>query len=207
MLVAGDSVGGCGTLDSDRTFAAVLQEALMAPEALRMLGARYAHVGNVAKSLMDSSGLRIILERILPQYGRLDLIVIVCGQADAVRWLFHGAPDGQAAPPLTEAECFASYPGLQFGWAPRKMAVTALYRRASALLRRTPRELCAGRMNIRDLHDRRKLAAFTPAHPGLFRGSPRVRSKLSGGAPSCPAACRSRDSRRGDGLAEGRVHC
>jgi lysophospholipase L1-like esterase len=165
VLLLGGSAAACGLLDQDRTWSAALQTLLNERQALEGLGARRVHVGCVAKSLVDTGGLRRILERILPQYGRVNLLVVMIGIADVLRWLDQGAPDGVAATPLGESECFAASPGASFGWKPQRTALASLWRRTRAVwLHHTEVLEDAGRNIRREAATRAGIGQFTPLH-------------------------------------------
>ena len=61
ILVAGGSATECYYLDQADTWAAVLERRLNDARALRLLAARYVHVGNIARSSVDSTSLLYIL--------------------------------------------------------------------------------------------------------------------------------------------------
>ena len=66
--------------------------------------------------------------RVLPRYPRLQLIIILIGATDVLRWLEDGAP---RAPVSTRTEdVFRCHPEGPFGWKPRDLAVTELLLRA-----------------------------------------------------------------------------
>ncbi|NWG13108.1 MAG: hypothetical protein HXY20_06195 [Acidobacteria bacterium] len=99
------------------------------PTVLAALGASDAHVGNVGKSGVDSRALKLILEKVLPQYyPPLDLVITMVGASDILRWLEIGAPAGECARPLSASECFCRHPDVDFSWDPRRTALSHLAR-------------------------------------------------------------------------------
>lgn len=125
VLVAGSSSVECNLLDQDQSWPAVLQRRLQQPDRLRALGARRVHVGNIAKSFVDASVLYRILLRLLPQYRRLDLIVIMVGGLEASRWFVSPeAPDPEPGQP--EDWYFDKTPTQEFGWGFKRLALREL---------------------------------------------------------------------------------
>jgi hypothetical protein len=92
ILVAGGSPVECALLDQPTSWPGMLQRLLDTPEHLRTLEASVVHVGNIGFSGVASQGLNVILEKVLPRYRRLDLIVIMVGGNDVSDWLAKGAP-------------------------------------------------------------------------------------------------------------------
>jgi hypothetical protein len=76
------------------------------------------HVGNIARSGVGARALDQVLERVLPRYPRLQMIIILVGASDVLQWLEHGAP---AERPSTAKNLgdFPLSPELTFGWRPR----------------------------------------------------------------------------------------
>lgn len=129
ILVTGGSAAECFTLDQATQWPAVVEALLQHPSALERLGAREIHVGNIGRSAVDSGSLRRILGRVLPQYHRLDLIIIMVGASDVLRWMEAGGPADRPADPLPESALFAWNPRLPLGWAPKRTALAAWARR------------------------------------------------------------------------------
>ena len=132
VLVAGGSVVESYTLDQDTQWPAVIEAGLRTPEGLRTLGVDDAHVGNIGRSGVDGLTLELVLTRVLPNYPPLDLIVIMTGAGDVVRWMAEGAPHDRPASPLAESVLFAVRPDMPFGWAPGTCALAELVRRLRA---------------------------------------------------------------------------
>jgi lysophospholipase L1-like esterase len=85
------------------------------------------HVGSIARSGVGSEALDLILRRILPRYPRLDLLVIMVGATDVLRWLEQGATPSTT--PVRIADVFRCHPESTFGWTPRRLAVAEAVRR------------------------------------------------------------------------------
>ena len=132
VLVAGGSVVESYTLDQDTQWPAVIEAGLRTPEALRTLGVDDTHVGNIGRSGVDGLTLELVLTRVLPNYPPLDLIVIMTGAGDVVRWMAEGAPPDRPASPLPESVLFAVRPDMPLGWAPGTCALAELVRRLRA---------------------------------------------------------------------------
>jgi len=99
ILVAGGSAAECFALDQPTTWPGQLEHLLNAPDSLRALGARRVHVGNIAHSGVGSADLDLIFERVLPQYRRLDAILIMVAASDVYHWLEDGAPPSRPPSP------------------------------------------------------------------------------------------------------------
>ena len=132
VLVAGGSVVESYTLDQDTQWPAVIEAGLRAPAALRALGVDDAHVGNIGRSGVDGLTLELVLTKVLPNYPRLDLIVIMTGAGDVVRWMAEGGPPDRPASPLPESVLFAVRPEMPLGWTPGTCALAELMRRVRA---------------------------------------------------------------------------
>jgi len=132
VVVAGGSVVESYTLDQDTQWPAVIEAGLRTPGALGVLGADDAHVGNIGRSGVDGLTLELVLARVLPNYPRLDLIVIMTGAGDVVRWMAEGAPPDRPASPLPERVLFAARPNIELGWSPATWGLAELIRRTRA---------------------------------------------------------------------------
>ena len=129
VLVAGGSAAECLALDQHESWPGALERFLNAPERRRALGARRVHVGSIARSYVASADLDLILERTLPRYRRLALIVIMVGAGDVMQWLEDGAPPSIAPAPIPAARLFACHPEQRFGWTPRRLGLVEIARR------------------------------------------------------------------------------
>ena len=130
ILIAGGSAVECMLLDQAECWTGLLQRMLDCPEHREMLGgSARVHVGSIGKSDVDSQALDRALRRILPRYARLDVLVILVGASNVVRWLAAGAPADAPAPPVPELELFDWQPNGPFGWYPNRMALAELARR------------------------------------------------------------------------------
>jgi lysophospholipase L1-like esterase len=129
ILVAGGSAVECFMLDQPTTWPAALERRLNAPDSLRSLGARRVHVGNIGRSGVGSAELDLVLEHILPQYGRLDAILIMVGASDIYHWMEMGAPPTRAPEVVSEMTIFSCHPQRPFGWKPGQLALTEVIRR------------------------------------------------------------------------------
>jgi lysophospholipase L1-like esterase len=126
--VRGGSSAECLALDQSTSWAGALERLLGSAERLRARGARRVHVGSIARSGVGSRQLDLILERVLPQYGHLDAIVIMVGASDILRWLEEGASPALGAAPDPD-DVFSCHPGQQFGWAAGRSATREVVRR------------------------------------------------------------------------------
>lgn len=128
VLVGGGSQAEGFLLDQHTSWPGALQRLLEQPEHLDRLGATHVHVGSVARSGVGAEALDLIFDRTLPRYPRLQLIVVLVGATDVLRWLEHDAPALPA--PVRTADVFRCHPEGPFGWKPRTLAMVELAARA-----------------------------------------------------------------------------
>ena len=128
VLVAGGSNPEGFLLDQDTAWPGALQRLLEQPRSLAALGASKVHVGSVARSGVGSEALDLLFDRVLPRYPRLQLIIIMIGATDVMRWLEYGAED--TTPPVRVADIFRCHPEGPFGWKPSALAAWELLLRA-----------------------------------------------------------------------------
>jgi hypothetical protein len=139
ILVAGGSSAECYFLDQEACWAMRLQRNLETPAAMSTLKARYVRVGSVAKSGVDSTTLHLILRRIIPNYRRIDAVVILVGGSDIVNWLRCAAPEHPEFAPPEPNEVFESHPEMRYEWyPPKKTALCEWARRLGPQLFRRP---------------------------------------------------------------------
>jgi len=129
VLVVGGSAVECYALDQPTTWPGALERLLNRTDVLRSLGAGRVHVGNIGHSGVGAAELDMILERVLPNYDRLDAIVVMVGQSTVYHWLEDGAPAARAPFVVPEELLFAQHPRQPFGWHPRAWALAELARR------------------------------------------------------------------------------
>jgi lysophospholipase L1-like esterase len=128
ILVGGGSHPEGFLLDQHTAWPGALQRLLEQPGALATLRAARVHVGSVARSGVGSEALDLLFERILPRYPRLQLIIIMIGATDVMRWLEYGA--SRSLPPVQIADIFRCHPEGPFGWKPNDLAAWELILRA-----------------------------------------------------------------------------
>jgi hypothetical protein len=128
ILVAGGSQAEAFFLDQDTAWPVAIQRILERPEHLRDLGASHVHVGCIARSGVGSEAAGVILERTLPRYPRLQLIIVMVGATDVLRWLEQNTP--QTLEAVRSEDLFRCHPHERLGWKPQQLAVTEWLRRA-----------------------------------------------------------------------------
>jgi len=128
VLVAGGSQPEGFLLDQDTAWPGALHRLLAAPDARARLGASAVHVGCIARSGVGSEALGLLLDRVLPRYQRLQLIIIMIGATDVMRWLEYGA--ASSLPPVRIPDIFRCHPLGPFGWKPTSLAAWELLLRA-----------------------------------------------------------------------------
>lgn len=131
ILVGGGSAAECFFSDQPSSWPEALGRALSTPPNLARLSRSSVHVGNVARSLTDCRALHLLFSRILPRYPRSDVIVLLTGASDLVRWLEDHTPTPIPTPPIPPSALFAHHPEGPFGFTPSTLAL----RRLLALLK------------------------------------------------------------------------
>ena len=131
ILVAGGSSVECFALDQKTSWPGALEGVLNGRDALQVLRARRVHVGNIGHSGVGAADLDLILERLLPQYDRLDAVIIMVGASTVYHWLEDGAPPSVPPSVVPEPLLFAHHPEQPFSWTPlpRAWALTEVARR------------------------------------------------------------------------------
>jgi lysophospholipase L1-like esterase len=129
ILATGGSAVECFALDQPASWPGALEDLLNAPDSLHALGARRVHVGNIGHSGVGSADLDLILERVLPQYGHLDAILVMVGASDVYHWLEEGAPPSRPSSRVPEEMLFVRHPLKPFGWKPGAWALMEVARR------------------------------------------------------------------------------
>ena len=135
VLAAGGSAVECFALDQPSSWPAALEGLLNEPASLERLGARRVHVGNIGHSGVGAAELDLILERVLPQYQRLDLILIMVAASDVYHWIEEGAPASRPASRVPEQLLFGAHPRQPFGWKPGSSALAEVVRRVRRRMR------------------------------------------------------------------------
>ena len=140
VLATGGSAVECFALDQASSWPGVLERLLTEPAMLRRLGGgggggrgertRRVHVGNIGHSGVGAAELDLILERVLPQYEKLDVILIMVGASDVYHWIEEGAPPARPAGRVPEMLVFGAHPRTPLGWQPNRWALAEVARRA-----------------------------------------------------------------------------
>jgi hypothetical protein len=128
ILVAGGSQPEGYLADQYTSWPGALQHLLERPDRLHALRASRVHVGCVARPGIGSEALDLIFQRMLPRYPRLQLIIVLVGASDVLRWLEEGAP--RVSAPIRIDDVFRCHPEGPFGWRPGGLALIELLRRA-----------------------------------------------------------------------------
>lgn len=123
VLVAGGSAVECALLDQDTAWPAVVQRLLNQPESLKALGARRVYVGNVGRSFTPTDIVFRFLEKTLPRYERLDLILLMVGASDLLKWMELKTPAQMPESSAADNEVFAVSTGVRFQWRTGKLAI------------------------------------------------------------------------------------
>ena len=121
VLVAGGSAAECYMLDHGTAWPHVVQDELAA--RADELGARHVHVGNVGRSLVACDAVNVILQRVLPRYERLDLVILMVGASDVVAWLEQRTPAVLEESRTSTDYLFDRHPEGSFGWGPSTLAL------------------------------------------------------------------------------------
>ena len=125
VLVAGGSQPEGYLLDQSTFWPGKLQSLLRARDNQNTLGASSVHVGSIARSGVGSEALDLIFSRVLQRYPRLQLIIILVGASDVLRWLESGAPPSPPAA-VQVNDTFRCHPEVPFGLRPSRLASAEL---------------------------------------------------------------------------------
>jgi hypothetical protein len=116
VLVIGGSAAECRFLDQQKTWSAQLEKRLNTPDSLAALGVDTVHVGLMARSQLDSRGLLATVEHLRSTLPRLDLLIVMNGLSDPLRWLDSGAPSGKTAPVRDDVDYFDVCRATRYTW-------------------------------------------------------------------------------------------
>lgn len=163
VLVTGGSAVECFLVDQRTCWSGVLEEELARRGWAGLVGADDVYVGTLARSGVGTATLLGILRAVLPQYARLDAIVIMVGASDLLHWLEEGAPAGREPEPLPVPGIFAEHPEVSYAWRLHRLAFADLLHRIRTRLPRRPSvehraarwmgEARAMRRNAREVRD------------------------------------------------------
>ncbi len=174
VLVAGGSAAEGYFLDQSSSWPGVLQARLNESQSLRELGAARVHVGNIARSLVPCEAIAHMLERVLPRYEKLDLVLFMVGASDVVAWLEQRCPAELTEGTIPLADIFDEHPEHRFGWRLHELALRQVASRLNRRLRapeKLRRRAGAKLIELRKRrHDAREWIDRTPdARPMLAR--------------------------------------
>jgi lysophospholipase L1-like esterase len=128
ILVAGGSSTECYFLDQDVAWPSLVGSYLSESKALSSMGAAHVHVGSIGSAGVHSGALSLMLRRVLPRYRRLDVLILMVGVGDVLRWFCEDTPaDGKLR--ILFDDYFARHPGKKLGLTPRSSALAAVTRR------------------------------------------------------------------------------
>jgi hypothetical protein len=131
VLVAGGSAAQSLLVDQPWTWPVIMQKVLSQPQAKDLLECDAVHVGSIGKSGMHSGDVRLILDRTLPRYRKLDAIVLFMGASDIIRWMAADTPVDQVPITIVD-ECFDQHPDVALGFTPRRSGTAEVVRRLRA---------------------------------------------------------------------------
>lgn len=114
VTLIGGSVAEAGLLSDDHCLVGMISYRLNQPAVLQGLGASSAHAQAFAASLVDTAALLDLMRATLPRLLRQDVILLLTGGSDFLRWLLEGAPAGRGASDLAPAEYLVQYPDMPF---------------------------------------------------------------------------------------------
>jgi lysophospholipase L1-like esterase len=134
-IVLGGSSAECYFLNQEEAWPARLERLLN--DATGERAGPPIHVGNLSRSAVDSAALRLIADRMLPQYGMVDFAIVFAGASDVLLWLGSNmkAPVEGGADP---ARYFAFYREQPLGYHPKNSAIRWVWRRLRAGTRSFP---------------------------------------------------------------------
>ncbi len=120
-LVAGGSAAECYLLDQETSWPQILQSHLGRHAA--DLNVKQVHVGSISRSLVPCECIATMLRHALPNYERLDLVVLMVGASDVVNWLEQKTPASLSTGKMGIARAFDVHPEGPFGWTLNTLAL------------------------------------------------------------------------------------
>jgi lysophospholipase L1-like esterase len=120
ILVAGGSGAECYLLDQSHAWPAVAERSLTKDYRDTV------HVGNISRSLLTCASLAKVLEKCLPRYPKLDLVITFVGAADVVSWLEKDTPALVEDENLPLDFLFQQNPETQYRWSVKDCALRRL---------------------------------------------------------------------------------
>lgn len=126
ILVAGGSGAECYLLDQDQAWPEVMGQIIRSSTCLQDQGKDNLHVGNISRSLLTCASLARVLEKSLPRYSKLDLMITYVGAADVVSWLEKGVPDEVHDEDLPLDFLFQENPESRYAWSVKGCALRRL---------------------------------------------------------------------------------
>jgi hypothetical protein len=143
VVTCGGSAVECFTLDDEECWQTVAQSALNRPESLGRLGVDRAQVWSIGKSGITTDALCYALPRVLPHFGKIDVLTFMIGMSAVNYWTQIGTPSRLPLPPPPWADIYWHSEG-RYGWMPRKTAAAEVFRRARHWIAPPPTKVLKG---------------------------------------------------------------
>ena len=106
----------------------VTKEILSRGENLAALRKEHVHLGNIARAGVGAVALEKMLDIVLPQYDRLDLVLCMVGASDVLRWFSRGASATDDEPEINVEDYMSFVPDKKYSWHPKRCAVASVLR-------------------------------------------------------------------------------
>lgn len=132
FLTLGGSSTECYYLGSEGSWPTLLQNKLNEAMSARLSSER-VHVGNISKSGFTARDLGIVIEGVLPNYSKINTVVLMVGAGDVLNWMKSGTPDVIEESNCITTDLFSVNPRKKFYF---KIKHSALYELARLRFRR-----------------------------------------------------------------------
>ena len=155
VLCLGGSAFECLFLDQENSICGNLQQQL---GDLQCFQGKPVHVGNISRSRVGVRTEKLMLDKALPNYSHVDVMVLQAGASDMVSWLEAGAdPEGVLGYKGVD-EAFDAHPELNFGFSYEGLAIRKIMGRWKST---RPRHFAKAGRRYREVRDMRANATTT----------------------------------------------
>jgi len=155
VLCLGGSAFECLFLDQETSISGKLQS--LAGDLPSFKG-KPVHVGNISRSRVGVLTESLMLDKALPNYSHVDVVVLQAGASDMVSWLEAGAePEGTLGYKGVD-EAFDAHPELNFGFSYEGLAIRKIMGRWKST---RPKHFAKAGRRYREVRDMRANATTT----------------------------------------------
>ena len=155
VLCLGGSAFECLFLDQQTSICGKLQSQL---GELQCFQDKPVHVGNISRSRVGVRTEKMMLDKALPNYSHVDVVVLQAGASDMVSWLEAGAEPEGALDQKGVDDAFDAHPELNFGFSYEGLAIRKIMGRWKST---RPKHFAKAGRRYREVRDMRANATTT----------------------------------------------